>query len=234
MNYIGIDISKISTAMTIETPSGEFYFSYNTNKHNYKWNTFASVFCNIKTYKYEKNDNYSISEINKLKIFSEISNDLLNDILNTIDKRYRALINIEGYSYGTKTSPGPIIDLAGIGGIIRNKILENILNLQLIHISAPKTLKIDTCKLVYGTKMVTIGVRKPKLVEKINPNTNGKSGGSFDKDDMFSAIIDYNQKSQLLSNIHLNLAHISNVKGIPKPYEDLIDSYFLKETIKNK
>lgn len=231
MNFIGLDISKISTSMVIEIDEKEYIFSYNTNKPNYKWNKCIENIAKIKTYQYNNTlDNYSDSEIDKLKIFSKISNDLLSDINNTIITTEPTIIYIEGYSYGKDSSQ--IIDLVSIGSIIRTKIFENVPNIKKIKIVAPKSLKLIACEMIYGYKMVNIGKKKEKIVKIINTNKNGKKGGDFDKKDMFTMILDSHNKCILNKFYNENLKEILSLKIIPKPLEDINDAWLLKEIIK--
>ena len=88
MNYIGIDISKISTGMVIETNGKEYIFSYNTNKPTYKWNKAINDICKIRTYEYDNTiEEYTKKEIDKLTQFINISNDIVEDALSVIDKK---------------------------------------------------------------------------------------------------------------------------------------------------
>lgn len=227
MNLIGLDISKVSTSMVIETKGKNFYFSYNTHNQKYKWNKIINNFVNIKCYEYDnKIENYSESEINKLTQFSKISTDLINDILNTIDKTDETIVNAEGYSYGKSNQ---IIDLVGIGTIIRVKLIENISNLK-INIIAPKSVKTKTCEMVYGFQMIE-GKKNSKKV--INTNKNNVSGGDFTKFDMMDAINDYNKDDELSIFVKENYVEMFAMKSVPKPIEDLIDAYFLKESLKH-
>lgn len=231
MNLIGLDISKISTSMVIEVDEKEFIFSYNTNKPTYKWNKCIENLVKIRTYEYDNTiDNYSESEINKLTIFTKISNDLIEDIVTTIDTSKETIIYIEGYSYGR--DPGPIIDLVGIGTIIRGKILESIPNVKKIKIIAPKSLKLTACEMVYGFEMVNIGKRKEKIVKQINTNKDGKKGGDFDKKDMFDLILESDSKCILDTFYDENYDEISALKTFPKPLEDIDDAWLLKEIIR--
>ena len=229
-NYIGLDISKVSTAMVIESNLGESFWSYNTKKLNSKWNTIASNCASIKTYIYETSEIYSDSEILKLKIYIKIANDILKDILINIDSKEETIVNIEGYSYSQNA--GPIIDLVGIGSIIRAKLFESIDNVSII-ITAPKSLKTQLCELVYGYSMVTKGKRKKKIVKEINRNKKGTAGGAFDKWDIFNALMDYKPTNILYIQSSIYHDDITAVKSFPKPFEDINDAYFLKELIIN-
>ena len=233
MNKIGLDISKISTAMSIEVDNINYLFSYNTLKITQQWNKILSNIdnINIRVYSYDNNIiNYSESEIDKLKIFIKISNDLIKDILSTIDINNETIIYIEGYSYG-RTVNGPLLDLVGIGATIRSKLYENIPNIKEIKILAPKTLKLSTAELVYGAEIKDIGKRKEKIVKIINTNNNNVSGGDFKKIDMYYAIKE-SKKEHLLKNLFDELHEkIIKTKSFPKPIEDLNDAFLLKELI---
>ena len=233
MNYIGLDISKISTAMSIETNDINYLFSYNTNKVTSKWNKGIQNIKGVKirTYEYDNEiDNYSEKEINKLKLFLNISNDLIEDLLSVINKNEESIIYIEGYSYGR--DPGPIIDLVGIGTIVRGKLYENIPLIKRIKIIAPKSLKLICCEMIYGSKMIDIGKRKSKIIKEINTNNNGIKGGDFSKHDMFQAIIDSNSDYNLNDYFIENYKAIKEIKTFPKPIEDIDDAWLLKEIIK--
>ena len=69
MNYIGIDISKISTGLCIEANGQTHLFNYTTKDLNYKWIKATSDSINFRHIKYEECDVYSESEILKLKQF---------------------------------------------------------------------------------------------------------------------------------------------------------------------
>jgi hypothetical protein len=230
MNLIGLDISKISTAMAIEVDNKEFLFSYNTNSKDYKWNKLVNKIVNVKTYNYsnDKNIEYSDSEIDKLQQFINISNDIIKDIKFVINENEKTIIFIEGYSYSKNV--GPIIDLVGIGTIIRSKLLENIKNIEKMFIISPKSLKSYTCEMIYGFEILT---KKNKKTEKIiNLNKNGVKGGDFSKHDMLEAILDSKKNYTLLNIINQNYEEIKNAKNMPKPIEDINDAWLIKEIIK--
>jgi hypothetical protein len=233
MNKIGLDISKVSTAMSIEVNKKNYLFSYNTLKITQQWNKILSNIENIKirTYFYDnKIQKYSESEINKLITFIRISNDLITDILSVIDVDDDTIIYIEGYSYG-RTVNGPLLDLVGIGATIRSKLYENIPNIQEIKIIAPKSLKLFTAEMIYGAEIKDIGKRKEKIVKIINKNNNDVSGGDFKKIDMYYAIKESNKEhllKQLFEELH---EKIIKTKSFPKPLEDLNDAFLLKELI---
>lgn len=229
MNLIGLDISKISTAMVIEKDGVDHIFSYNNKKKTYKWNKFVSELVNIKTYEYEKIEDYSELEISKLTTYLNIANDLIKDIKSVIDESQKTIIKVESFSYGS--SLGPLIDLVGIAYIIRSKIYELIDNVE-IQVIAPKSLKKMTAEMVYGFTEKKVGKRVIKIVKEVNKNPLGVSGGNFDKSDMFNAIMDSDLKSDLKTLYENNIDAIKSVKSFPKPLEDINDAYLLKEILK--
>ena len=233
MNKIGLDISKISTGMAIEVNNINYLFSYNTMKETQQWNKTLNNIdnFNLRTYSYDNEiDDYSESEIDKLKNFIKISNDLIDDILSVIDIADETVIYIEGYSYG-RTVNGPLLDLVGIGATIRSKLYEYIPNIKEIKILAPKSLKSATAELVYGAEITDIGKRKPKIVKIIHTNKDGLKGGDFKKIDMYYAIKELNNE-HLLKDLFDDLHEkIIKTKTFPKPIEDLNDALLLKELI---
>ena len=232
MNFIGLDISKVSTAMAIETSGKEYLFSYNNQKESNKWcKSLSEAGVNIKFYEYDNDiDEYSLSEINKLQTFIKISNDIIKDILAIINKDEETIIFNEGYSYGQNV--GPLIDLVGIGALVRAKVYENIPNIKEMRIISPKSLKTITAEMVYGSDMVTSGVRVIKTEKVIRTNKEGIKGGDFDKIHMFQAIVDLNKEFKLSNYIKEYYDEIKALKSFPKPLEDINDAWLLKEIIK--
>ena len=72
---------------------------------------------------------------------------------------------------------------------------------------------------------------KKKIEKIINTNKKGIKGGDFDKHDMFQAVMDYTDN--ILKDYGTNYyTEITAVKSLPKPLEDIVDSWLLKECIK--
>lgn len=123
---------------------------------------------------------------------------------------------MEGYSY---SSTGDIIDLVTFSTLLRTKLLNVTDDLKIV---SPRTLKSETCKLVYEPK--NIGIKKPKLEYR---NKNGVPGGSFTKIDMCQALIDYEINDPYCNMIKENSTDILSNKTIKKPLEDCNDAYLL-------
>jgi len=232
MNFIGLDISKISTGMSIENTKGENHlFNYTTKDPNYLWVKRTSDVINFRYYNYIKFDNYSESEIEKLTNFIKIANDIIKDIKNHITDNYPVYIQMEGYSYGSTV--GPLIDLVGIGTIIRGKLLEHVPNVKLIEIVAPLSLKTQTAEYVYGYEMVEKGKRVVRLVKVVNTNEDGISGKNFSKHDMFKALMDAKIEVPVIEFYDIYKDDLLKMKSLPKPFDDINDAIFCKEIIKN-
>ena len=232
MNFVGLDISKISTAMSIENSKGEnFLFNYTTKDPNYLWVKRTSEIINFRYYDYLDRETYSESELEKLRNFVNIANDIIKDIKNSIIDNYPVYIQLEGYSYGSNV--GPLIDLVGIGTIIRGKLLEHVPNVKLIEIVAPLSLKTQTAEYVYGYEMVEKGKRVVRLTKVVNTNEDGVPGKSFSKHDMFKALMDAKLEVPVFEFYEIYKDDLMKMKNLPKPFDDINDAIFCKEIIKN-
>ena len=235
INYIGIDPSKSSTAISVESNKGEFLFNYTTKNLKYKWINKTKDYIKFTQLIYYISDIYSENEYYKLQTFSQTSNLILKDILHAIDLNEDTKIGIEGYSYGFKSSPGPIIDLVGLGQSIRLKLFENIPNIKDFRVISPKRLKTLTCEMVFGTPKILLNKKTGEPLKTQPPATNneGISGGEFNKKDMFNAVLEGNINSPIYGFCIENKTEILLTKEISKPFDDIIDALLVKEMIKS-
>ena len=228
---IGIDISLSSTAVYISSENEDYILSYlNDDKVN-KWAKKIENINNIKIRRIEhliKKDNYSDLEVQKLTKYDKISDLIVDDIHNIVEEN-ECEINIEGYSYGSKTSS--INDIIALSTLIRLKILRN-LNCNL-NIISPNTLKLETCKMCYGLTEIEKFSKKTgkKLKSEFKyVNLDGIAGGSFKKHEMYKAIIEKNIDSILTSFLKQNI-NILDMKKIPSPIDDINDALLLSKII---
>lgn len=232
MVFIGLDVSKISTALCIEKNNITKLYSYTTQKENNTWvkNTIHNIIYRNITYKYIENKDYSESELSKLQEFDEITNLIINDIFDNIKLLDSVRIGIEGYSYN---STGPIFDLIEFTTLLKHKLLNKKNKYTDIQIIAPITLKNDCCKIVYKPRIEKKG---KKIIKEIThyENDEGKPANKFDKWDMFKAFIDSNIKSEMKDWCKEYEDEIKKNKKLPKPIDDIIDAIWLKEIIKQK
>jgi hypothetical protein len=217
-NYIGIDISINSSAIFIVSNKGETILSFTNKKDN---NIYIKELdrCGVKisTQNRQKSEDYSENEILKLESYIELSENIIDGILNYIDIDEKTYCQIEGYSFSKNTSS--ILDIVSLSSLIRRNLYKEIKNIDITIIS-PSSLKLETCKLVY--KPVDIGKKKPKLKYV---NNEGISGGSFKKPQMFRAMIEGDIKSPISKMLN-EYRHLMERDKIPNPIEDIIDSIF--------
>ena len=234
-NYIGIDPSKSSTAICIESNKGNFLFNYTTKDLKYKWINKTKDLIDFSQLVYYTSEIYSENEFYKLQTFSKISNLILDNVLSSIDIDEQTIIGIEGYSYGFKSSPGPIIDLVGLGQSIRLKLYENIPNLKELRVISPKRLKSLICEHTYGIPEIKLNKRTGLPLKTQTPATNndGISGGNFEKKHMLMSMLDANLQSPIYNFCLANKDELLSTKTIPKPFDDIIDAIIVKEMIKS-
>lgn len=230
MIYIGLDVSKISTALCIEKNNETKLYSFTTKKDNNIWINKTKDYINYEyiTYSYLKNENYSDIEILKLKEFDQVTNIIINIILDNVDLLETVNIGIEGYSYSSK---GPIFDLIEFTTLLKHKIINKISNYSNINIISPLTLKTKTCMMCYEPRIEKKGKKVIKEIQHLE-NKNGKSATKFDKWDMLKAFIDSNLNLKFKEWCLENLDEINKNKEVPKPIDDIVDAIFLKEIMK--
>jgi len=236
MIFIGLDVSKISTALCIEKNNEIKLFNYTTNLDNYIWIKKTNDLINYRhvIYNYTNEKDYSKSELLKLDEFDITTNLIINDIFDNINLFDNIKIGIEGYSYNSKT--GPIFDLIEFTTILKIKLMRKLTNYTNINIISPLTLKNECCKMVYEPRIELVGKRVIKEISHIE-NNSGKQASKFDKWDMFDALIHSNIDMKFREwcieyNNEITINGKERPKKLPKPIDDIIDSIFLKETVK--
>jgi hypothetical protein len=153
-------------------------------------------------------------------------NKIITDIEDNITSG-NIKVAIEGYSYGS--SAGNLIDLVTFGSLIRDRLLD--IGCEVVVVS-PASLKLESCKLTYPPIVEIVGKRKPKEV-LFYRNNEGISGGKFNKREMYLSVVENTTWKDDWSN------HLRFIKGdissqkIPKPHEDITDSYLLYQYIKS-
>ena len=233
MNIIGIDPSLISTAIVVN----EKIFNYCREEEAAlkkgglnKWFKLCEEYVQLRYVKYRNYDNYSDGELIKLKDYDKITDQIISDIINNIDKTLKTKVAIEGFSFGS-SSANALIDLVTFSTLLRKKLFDYVT--EDITVLSPSTLKLESCKMTYTP--IDVGKKKPKLEWR---NKLGISGGNFTKTDIFLSMV---ENDDMLDNWSLlckeNKDLILEKKMIPKPFEDINDAiflyYFLKKTIKN-
>jgi hypothetical protein len=226
MNFIGLDPSLISTAMVVNGKLFNYCREKDAmNKSGYsKWFKYCEDKVTFRFINYRESESYSEGEILKLKDYDKISDQIIKDIEDNIDKSQPTKIGIEGYSYSSDA--GAIIDLVTFSTLLRKKLYDYISTN--ITVLSPSTLKLESCKLTYPP--INEGKKKEKWVYK---NSYGISGGSLTKHGMFMCIVDNNEIMDEWSTLCKTMkADIMNATKVPKPFEDLNDAFLLYHYLK--
>ena len=230
MIFIGLDVSKISTALCIERDNKIKLYSYTTKKNNNIWVKDTKDLINYRhiVYKYPEEKDYSKSELSKLNEFDSITDLIISDIFDNLKMLDSIKIAIEGYSYNSK---GPIFDLIEFTTILKHKLMHKLVTYTNINIISPMTLKSETCKMVYKPR---IEMKGKKVIKEIlhYENNKGKQATKFDKWDMYDAFIESDLKMELKDWCETYKEEITKGKEVPKPLDDIIDAIFLKEMVK--
>lgn len=195
------------------------------NKSGYsKWFKYCEDKVTFRFIDYRQTDSYSESELIKLKDYDKITDQIIKDIEENIDKSKPTKIGIEGYSYSSDA--GAIIDLVTFSTLLRKKLFDHIS--RDITVYSPSTLKLESCKLTYPP--INEGKKKEKWVYK---NAYGISGGSLTKHGMFMCIVDNEEIQDEWSKLCKTLKEdIMVANKVPKPFEDLNDSFLLYHILK--
>jgi hypothetical protein len=222
MIFIGIDISVNSSAMTVGYKGEVFFYNYTSKSSSYKWIKNTSDIINYRfiNFDYISEDNFSDRLLKRLQDYDGYTDRIIEDIKYFYEKD-NLTIGIEGYNYGLKTTDS-IIDISELSSILKLKLL-NEFEFSNIVLIPPKSVKIKTCEMVYG---------KPQG-KKLSRNTDGIAGGSFDKHDMLKSFIDMNNTNDLKGYLSNEIETIFNMKNIPKPFDDIIDSYFIMKIVES-
>ena len=188
-----------------------------------KWFKLAEQFVTYKFITYREFTDYSEGELTKLKDYDKITDDIISDILSNIDTSKPTKIGIEGYSFSS--TAGDIIDLVTFSTLLRKKLFDQIS--EDITVLSPSTLKLESCKLTYPPIVSETG-KKVKKVKIEYRNTLGLAGGSFTKTDIFLAIVENNiWNDYWTKHCKLVKSDVLGISTIPKPYEDVNDSFII-------
>lgn len=145
------------------------------------------------------NEGYSKSEMIKIQRHMQTAEDIINFIIDIAGDKGEFVIAFEGSSYGSSAGTNNIIDMAAGAAILKMKLYTKLNVLDILTV-APSTIKKHAGK---GN------MKKDQLWVKFLENTLN------DPDLQNSELYDYCVKN------------IGEVKRVPKPFDDLVDAYFL-------
>ena len=226
MNLVGIDISIDSTGVSILRGEEVLISNFTTLKRSVGWikKTMDVIDYEFINYTYKDIDNYTENEIMKIREYDYVTDLIYNKIVGNINKKEKTLIAIEGYNYGLRNT-NTIVDIVTFSTLLRHKLLS-LPKLDKMIILSPMTVKSMTAELVYGYELSPRAKNK-----KINKNNDGVSGGDFNKKDMMKALIDLNGNDKLSVILNKYKDDLLKLKNVPKPWDDIIDSYFIMKTL---
>jgi hypothetical protein len=231
LNIISIDPSLISTALVV---NGKIFNYCRESKVMLKsgmskWFKSAEQYCTYRFISYREFSNYSDGELIKLKDYDQITEMIINDILENIKSNEESVVGIEGYNFGATV--GDLIDLVTFSTLLRKKLFDRVS--ENIIVMSPSTLKLEACKLTYEPIVKEIG-KKVKRIEYEWRNKLGISGGKFTKRDMALCIIENDKINhdwfRYLKSIKSELLE---VKDIQKPHEDINDAVLIYHVLKS-
>jgi len=210
MYIVGIDPSLSSTAISIYKDGEYKIFNYNNKKSNYIWFKSTSNLIDYSHHEYVIGKDFSASEVEKIKIYDEVTDNIVNNIKYEIGQEH-TMIYMEGYSYSSK---GKIIDLVAFSTLIRYKLSK--LPKTDLHIVPPSSLKKYVGEMVYE-----------KDKKGVYRNDEGKAAGVFDKKDMMVGLLNLDIDSPYMDYLNKNRDDLLNPKSIPKPFDDVNDALIL-------
>lgn len=215
MNYVAVDFSLNSPGICIYNDKSKKYqfISYIKAKTGTKAEqAFQEDISKLKDVAliyqpdFTTSDAYSSQELNKIKRYDKMADDIVNLILQESQQGDGYTIAFEGTSYGSKMGTNNMIDMAAGAAILKLKMLK-IFKPEDIQTIAPTTIK----------KFAGKGnMNKLQLCQAFLDNVNGDP---------------FLMKGELF---HFVTNTITIEKKIPKPLDDLIDAYFLSALLASK
>ena len=145
------------------------------------------------------NEAYSKSEMIKIQRHTRTANDIINMIIEITGEDPEVVVAFEGSSYGSSGGTNNIIDMAAGAAILKMEMMSR-LKVQDMMTVAPSTIKKHAGK------------------------------GNMKKDELWVKFLDnVNNDSELGNSSLLGFckSNIGETKKVPKPLDDLVDSYFL-------
>lgn len=214
MNYIAIDFSLNSPGICLYNDKSRKYkfIAYlkpktGTKKEQSLQEELALLedVTLIKQPDFTNDQNYSGSELAKVRRYDKMADDIINLILQESYPGDSFTIAFEGTSYGSKMGTNNMIDMAAGAAILKLKMLKTLKPEDLLTV-APTTIK----------KFAGKGnMNKRQVFEAFVTNT-------------------IEDKSLLKSPFYQKVSNLEVGSKIPKPVDDLVDAFFLTAMISVK
>jgi len=213
MNFIAIDFSINSPGIcTYNDETNKFHFiSYikegSGTKKEQKLQEEISLLNDVTLIKqpdFSSSTDFSSIELLKIRRFDTMSNQIINLILNVCTDGSGFTIAFEGSSYGSKMGTNNLIDMAAGAAILKMKMLNVLRPVDILTI-APTTIKKFAGKGNWNKREVW-----NSFVENRNENESIETSEFFKFCD---GLVDAEDKK------------------VPKPFDDLVDAFFLCDLI---
>ncbi len=211
MNFITIDFSLNSPGICVFNSNTEQYhfISYlkrtGTKKAIKMQEDFALIEGVTLVFQpdWETHVDYSSVELAKIKRYDIMSNDIIELITRHIDKDDSFKIAFEGVSYGSSAGTNNIIDMAAAASILKIKLLKYF---------------------------------KPEDILTIAPSTIKKHAGkgNMNKLALWDVFINNSTGEKFLeeTNFWKFAKTVEFGKSIPKPFDDLVDAFYLNSLMR--
>ncbi len=154
----------------------------------------------------KQGEDYSSVELAKIRRYAKTADDIINLITDITKTKKQYIISFEGTSFGSKMGTNNIIDMAAGAAILKERMLSQleILDIQTI---APTTIKKHAGK------------------------------GNMNKSQLWDAFLSNVLEDKVLAKhplLDFCVKEIGPSKKIPKPFDDLVDAYFLTHFVRAK
>ena len=211
MNFITIDFSLNSPGICVFNSNTEQYhfISYlkrtGTKKAIKMQEDFALIEGVTLVFQpdWESHVDYSSIELAKIKRYDIMSHDIIELITKHIDKEDSFKIAFEGVSYGSSAGTNNIIDMAAAASILKIKLLKYF---------------------------------KPEDILTIAPSTIKKHAGkgNMNKLALWEVFINNSTGEKFLeeTNFWKFAKTVEFGKSIPKPFDDLVDAFYLNSLMR--
>jgi hypothetical protein len=153
---------------------------------------------------YSKNKEYSSSEFAKIERYMETANSVIELIYEGINPDQESIFAFEGVSFGSKQGTNNIIDMAAAAAILKLRIIEEF---------------------------------DPKTIQTLAPSTIKKFAGkgNMNKIQLWEVFLKNEIEDEYIEShavYRFCREEIGEVTKIPKPFDDLVDAYFLNNLVR--
>lgn len=153
---------------------------------------------------FTNNLNYSSAELAKIHRYITTSNEIINVIKEVTVGATNYIFAFEGTSFGSKMGTNNIIDMAAGAAILKMKLIDTF---------------------------------QPDNIETVAPSTIKKHAGrgNMSKVELWEKFLQNELKDEQLEASHFLKfcqTHIGETSKIPKPFDDLVDAYFLNHLLR--